>query len=463
MEFVYILIPLLSGLVAIAVALQLRAWGHPGIIILLFLTILIAPIFLYHSYKSKSRTKSAALSTPSSLEEAENQPEATMVYPSALQVASAAYAESAIPEDEVAMEAGLLFNQGNYFASRSEFAEALKSYESAILLDATRDSYYANYAATLKRMGNDEKAILTYQQAIEKFPNYAKGYLELANLFAFIGRTEEALKAYLSFAEVYLETLPSINRSFGGVSDQYPLYPKSSIESYVLYSLASASYANHRIAYSLFSDAVRQSSLQVELMNVNSAMESVAIYLAMRAANYMDIPEIESISVQPISQTKSSDPDGLDCCSWRLSVNNDLGDASSYGMIIEIYRSMEADNAFEYAKIVCGISLLSSPIISCPSNFIILVNQQRLFWATDSMYASNDDLYGYLLYGQEYIGKFSSDNLSQFLAVERAIEKMEEREPIVGFSTAFSLNLVNALVGEASRAAELNMPDPDEF
>lgn len=352
------------------------------------------------------------------------------------------------------LKADEMYNSGNSLARQQKFEAALRFYKSAIELNSSKSQYHSNYAATLKRMGRLSEAKSAYQSLIDEFPDYAKGLLELANLYASEKDEEAATHYYTKFIKVYLEFLPELNQVVGGKSDSGPLYSKSSLEEFVLNSIAPLAYSDRYNTFSLFSKAVQESGNSITTMPVITALESLALYSAGIAAGYMNNPEIHDIELQLIGPLETDQ--AYQATRWYLCINKNQGSASSYGLLVDVFRSSSENKDFQFARLKCGISC--SPTMDGDlSNCVILANQHCIAWATESMSISSAYLKGNFVNNlQELETDLGDGDLQRQMDVVSLFNRLNaEHEPIIGASDAFAQQLVNGLVVEAKSIANL--------
>ena len=95
------------------------------------------------------------------------------------------------------MDASVHNNIGIIHLNTSNNAEAIQSFNNAILIDANYDTAHNNLGDALRRDGRDGEAERMFKRALEINPRNADAMTNLANLYSNAGRIEEAKFQYL--------------------------------------------------------------------------------------------------------------------------------------------------------------------------------------------------------------------------------------------------------------------------
>ncbi|KAK3836913.1 MAG: hypothetical protein JOS17DRAFT_680579 [Linnemannia elongata] len=85
---------------------------------------------------------------------------------------------------------------GNRKVNEKEYAEAIRLYGEAIVLNPKNAVYYANRAAAYSQMGDHQNAITDSLKAAEVDPSYSKAYSRLGHAYFSVGKYKEAVTAY---------------------------------------------------------------------------------------------------------------------------------------------------------------------------------------------------------------------------------------------------------------------------
>ncbi|KAI7818036.1 hypothetical protein BC939DRAFT_464109, partial [Gamsiella multidivaricata] len=85
---------------------------------------------------------------------------------------------------------------GNRKVNEKDYAEAIRLYSEAIVLNPVNAVYYANRAAAHSQMGDHENAIKDSLKAAEVDPSYSKAYSRLGHAYFSVGKYKEAVTAY---------------------------------------------------------------------------------------------------------------------------------------------------------------------------------------------------------------------------------------------------------------------------
>ncbi|KAF9902272.1 hypothetical protein EC991_005067 [Linnemannia zychae] len=103
---------------------------------------------------------------------------------------------SAEPTAEQKKNAEDLKVAGNRKVNEKEYAEAIRLYGEAIVLNPKNAVYYANRAAAYSQMGDHQNAIKDSLKAAEVDPSYSKAYSRLGHAYFSVGNYKEAVTAY---------------------------------------------------------------------------------------------------------------------------------------------------------------------------------------------------------------------------------------------------------------------------
>ncbi|KAG0216146.1 hypothetical protein BGX33_000410 [Mortierella sp. NVP41] len=104
--------------------------------------------------------------------------------------------KSAEPTAEQKKNAEDLKVAGNRKVNEKEYAEAIRLYGEAIVLNPKNAVYYANRAAAYSQMGDHQNAITDSLKAAEVDPSYSKAYSRLGHAYFSVGKYKEAVTAY---------------------------------------------------------------------------------------------------------------------------------------------------------------------------------------------------------------------------------------------------------------------------
>ncbi|KAF9115684.1 hypothetical protein BGX27_006928 [Mortierella sp. AM989] len=85
---------------------------------------------------------------------------------------------------------------GNRKVNEKDYAEAIRLYGEAIVLNPGNAVYYANRAAAYSQMGDHQNAIKDSLKAAEVDPAYSKAYSRLGHAYFSVGKYKEAVTAY---------------------------------------------------------------------------------------------------------------------------------------------------------------------------------------------------------------------------------------------------------------------------
>ncbi|KAG0035968.1 hypothetical protein BGZ82_004889 [Podila clonocystis] len=85
---------------------------------------------------------------------------------------------------------------GNRKVNEKEYAEAIRLYGEAIVLNPKNAVYYANRAAAYSQMGDHQNAIADSLKAAEVDPAYSKAYSRLGHAYFSVGKYKDAVSAY---------------------------------------------------------------------------------------------------------------------------------------------------------------------------------------------------------------------------------------------------------------------------
>ncbi|KAG9067809.1 hypothetical protein KI688_011397 [Linnemannia hyalina] len=110
--------------------------------------------------------------------------------------APASIPKSAEPTAEQKKNAEDLKVAGNRKVNEKEYAEAIRLYGEAIVLNPKNAVYYANRAAAYSQMGDHQNAITDSLKAAEVDPSYSKAYSRLGHAYFSVGKYNEAVTAY---------------------------------------------------------------------------------------------------------------------------------------------------------------------------------------------------------------------------------------------------------------------------
>ncbi|KAF9139386.1 hypothetical protein BGX30_008022 [Mortierella sp. GBA39] len=135
----------------------------------------IFDVFVNAQKKLGNKTAAAASSTPA---------------------APASAPKSAEPTAEQKKNAEDLKVAGNRKVNEKEYAEAIRLYGEAIVLNPKNAVYYANRAAAYSQMGDHQNAITDSLKAAEVDPSYSKAYSRLGHAYFSVGKYNEAVTAY---------------------------------------------------------------------------------------------------------------------------------------------------------------------------------------------------------------------------------------------------------------------------
>ncbi|KAF9296027.1 hypothetical protein BGZ88_000897 [Linnemannia elongata] len=86
--------------------------------------------------------------------------------------------------------------ESNRKVNEKEYAEAIRLYGEAIVLNPKNAVYYANRAAAYSQMGDHQNAITDSLKAAEVDPSYSKAYSRLGHAYFSVGKYKEAVTAY---------------------------------------------------------------------------------------------------------------------------------------------------------------------------------------------------------------------------------------------------------------------------
>ncbi|KAG0239725.1 hypothetical protein BGW41_007525 [Actinomortierella wolfii] len=100
------------------------------------------------------------------------------------------------PTEEEKANAEQLKIAGNRKVNEKDYAEAIRLYGEAIVLNPKNAVYYANRAAAYSQMGDHEHAISDSLKAAEVDPKYSKAYSRLGHAYFSVGKYKEAVEAY---------------------------------------------------------------------------------------------------------------------------------------------------------------------------------------------------------------------------------------------------------------------------
>ncbi|KAG9321327.1 hypothetical protein KVV02_006244 [Mortierella alpina] len=103
---------------------------------------------------------------------------------------------SSEPTDEEKKNAEELKVAGNRKVNEKDYAEAIRLYGEAIVLNPKNAVYYANRAAAYSQMGDHQNAITDSLKAAEVDPSYSKAYSRLGHAYFSVGKYKEAVTAY---------------------------------------------------------------------------------------------------------------------------------------------------------------------------------------------------------------------------------------------------------------------------
>jgi len=116
-------------------------------------------------------------------------------------------------------EAGNAYNNGNNFAKKRNYDEAIKSYKEAIKHDNNFPKAHLNLGICYKIKGDYQSAKNSFKKAIELDTNFEKAYVALGNLY------KDKLKEYESAINSYNAVVTSINdknySAYYGLGDVY--------------------------------------------------------------------------------------------------------------------------------------------------------------------------------------------------------------------------------------------------
>ncbi|KAG0350930.1 hypothetical protein BG005_009564 [Podila minutissima] len=110
--------------------------------------------------------------------------------------ASTSAPKSSEPSDEDKKNAEDLKVAGNRKVNEKEYAEAIRLYGEAIVLNPKNAVYYANRAAAYSQMGDHQNAIADSLKAAEVDPAYSKAYSRLGHAYFSVGKYKDAVSAY---------------------------------------------------------------------------------------------------------------------------------------------------------------------------------------------------------------------------------------------------------------------------
>ncbi|KAK3847871.1 MAG: hypothetical protein J3R72DRAFT_416563 [Linnemannia gamsii] len=142
----------------------------------------IFDVFVNAQKKLGNKNASAASSTPTA------STASTPVTP--------AVPKSAEPTAEDKKNAEDLKVAGNRKVNEKEYAEAIRLYGEAIVLNPKNAVYYANRAAAYSQMGDHQNAITDSLKAAEVDPSYSKAYSRLGHAYFSVGKYKDAVTAY---------------------------------------------------------------------------------------------------------------------------------------------------------------------------------------------------------------------------------------------------------------------------
>ncbi|KAG0081709.1 hypothetical protein BGZ90_005620 [Linnemannia elongata] len=144
----------------------------------------IFDVFVNAQKKLGNKTAAAASAAPS----ASSTP-ATPATPTSIP-------KAAEPTAEEKKNAEDLKVAGNRKVNEKEYAEAIRLYGEAIVLNPKNAVYYANRAAAYSQMGDHQNAITDSLKAAEVDPSYSKAYSRLGHAYFSVGKYKEAVTAY---------------------------------------------------------------------------------------------------------------------------------------------------------------------------------------------------------------------------------------------------------------------------
>ncbi|KAG0093760.1 hypothetical protein BGZ93_001923 [Podila epicladia] len=110
--------------------------------------------------------------------------------------ASTSASKSSEPSAEDKKNAEDLKVAGNRKVNEKEYAEAIRLYGEAIVLNPKNAVYYANRAAAYSQMGDHQNAISDSLKAAEVDPAYSKAYSRLGHAYFSVGKYKDAVSAY---------------------------------------------------------------------------------------------------------------------------------------------------------------------------------------------------------------------------------------------------------------------------
>jgi len=110
--------------------------------------------------------------------------------------ASSSTHKSAEPSAEDKKNAEDLKVAGNRKVNEKDYAEAIRLYGEAIVLNPKNAVYYANRAAAYSQMGDHQNAINDSLKAAEVDPAYSKAYSRLGHAYFSVGKYKDAVSAY---------------------------------------------------------------------------------------------------------------------------------------------------------------------------------------------------------------------------------------------------------------------------
>ncbi len=330
------------------------------------------------------------------------------------------------------VEAERLYDQGNVSQRMGLFDEALNFYDQAIALDGSNPMYYNNRAATLKRLGRIQGAIKQYQDIVDKFPDYGKVFLSLANTYIESDNCEEALDNYQYFLNAYRKGQFTFNPIMGGIDQSKNIYGKNILEVIFMTSINYLDNPKKKLAVNLFNRVLQEfGDSEYSEIDIDIAIESVAINNAIIFADYANNAEIFKYNVKMLKRNFVTTVDNLTCNNWYLETNNNQGPSSSYSLDILVYRTPEY--VYRWAMITCGLAAtyglygsLKPKIGENLKIFYFFGDSPAVFvWTTDSVWDINDQ--------------------ALTRSVHDRISALKQVEPIVKVTENFAHALVESL------------------
>jgi hypothetical protein len=174
----------------------------------------------------------------------------------------------------------------------------------------------------------------------------------------------------------------------GGIDQSKNIYGKNILEVAFITSINYLNNPKKILAVNLFNRVLQEfGDSEYSKIDIDIAIESVAINNAVIFADYANNAEIFKYDVKMLKRNFVTTLDNLTCNNWYLEINNKQGPSSSYSLDILIYRN--PDYVYKWAMITTGLAATKTS-----ENFKIfysLGDGPAVFdWATNSLWKSDN-------------------------------------------------------------------------